>query len=64
MEGDGLLQDGDRSAIFSFDRESLEALNTTKISRWEIQEARCLQGFLVSDCNGQMKFFAAHCGCR
>jgi len=30
----------------------------------ESQEVRDLQGFLVIDCNGYMKFFSAHCGRR
>jgi hypothetical protein len=30
----------------------------------KIQEMPVLQGFLVIDCNGYMKFFVAHCGWR
>jgi hypothetical protein len=35
-----------------------------KFLQLEIQEVRDLQGFLVIDCNGYMKFFPAHCGRR
>jgi hypothetical protein len=35
-----------------------------KFLQREIQEVRDLQGFLVIDCNGYMKFFPAHCGRR
>jgi len=36
----------------------------TKFPMQESQEVRDLQGFLVIDCNGYMKFFSAHCGRR
>jgi hypothetical protein len=36
----------------------------TKFLARESQEVRDLQGFLVIDCNGYMKFCSAHCGWR
>jgi hypothetical protein len=53
------------ACCFSARIHSREFYSTAaKFLQLEIQEVRDLQGFLVIDCNGYMKFFSAHCGRR